>query len=309
MTVRRVCWAHRIGGPLRHDVTLTVWDNTVKRLELCKLIKHQHVCRWYHSILPSAGHYLHYRMTQWAGYELVTVSHMEVCFLVLRPMRLTTDVWGNANKWVTNGSKTAVMCVIGFLCVSLGSSTIQLHDSVGSRRACASSQAGFSSQNGDRAWGCNTEEQSCCAFCGQKDSMQRIFIKKCFLFTVGSVCRVKWFTTRSKNMANFSLTTKRLKRRCGSANRTPSLVTNTCENMYLSHEINITSSFQSWTVFHRHLWYGYYSDIWQDDANRIRWTTLFYKTHSRNQHADGSLCFPHTEAALWNLNMEWDQAL
>jgi hypothetical protein len=36
-------------------------------------------------------------------------------------------------------------------------------------------------------------------FCGQKDSVQRIFIKKCFLFTVGSVCRVKWFTTGSSN--------------------------------------------------------------------------------------------------------------
>jgi hypothetical protein len=32
-------------------------------------------------------------------------------------------------------------------------------------------------------------------FCGQKDSMQRIFINKCFLFTVGSVCRVKRSTT------------------------------------------------------------------------------------------------------------------
>jgi hypothetical protein len=31
-------------------------------------------------------------------------------------------------------------------------------------------------------------------FCGQKDSMQRIFIKKYFLFTVGSVSLVKWFT-------------------------------------------------------------------------------------------------------------------
>jgi hypothetical protein len=39
-----------------------------------------------------------------------------------------------------------------------------------------------------------TEEQrSVVLFCGQKDSMQRIFIKKCFLFTVGSVCRVKRF--------------------------------------------------------------------------------------------------------------------
>jgi hypothetical protein len=31
--------------------------------------------------------------------------------------------------------------------------------------------------------------------CVQKDSVQRILIKKCFLFTVGSVCRVKRFTT------------------------------------------------------------------------------------------------------------------
>jgi hypothetical protein len=36
-----------------------------------------------------------------------------------------------------------------------------------------------------------TEKQRSVAFfCGSKDSMQRIFIKKRFLFTVGSVCRV-----------------------------------------------------------------------------------------------------------------------
>jgi hypothetical protein len=43
------------------------------------------------------------------------------------------------------------MDVIYFLCASLDSSTVQLHDSLGSRRSCASSKAGFSSQNGDRA--------------------------------------------------------------------------------------------------------------------------------------------------------------
>jgi hypothetical protein len=32
-------------------------------------------------------------------------------------------------------------------------------------------------------------------FCGQRYSMQRIFIRKYFLFTVGSVCRLKRFTT------------------------------------------------------------------------------------------------------------------
>jgi hypothetical protein len=45
----------------------------------------------------------------------------------------------------------AVMDVIGFLCVSLGSSTVQLHDSLGSRSAYARSEVGFSCQNGDRA--------------------------------------------------------------------------------------------------------------------------------------------------------------
>jgi hypothetical protein len=49
------------------------------------------------------------------------------------------------------------MEVIGFLCVSLGSSTVHLHDSLGSRSACACSEVGFSSQNVDRL--CTTEEQ------------------------------------------------------------------------------------------------------------------------------------------------------
>jgi hypothetical protein len=49
------------------------------------------------------------------------------------------------------------MDIIGFLCVSLVSITIQLHENLGSRRAY--SEACFSSQNGDRAWGCTTEEQ------------------------------------------------------------------------------------------------------------------------------------------------------
>jgi hypothetical protein len=45
---------------------------------------------------------------------------------------------------------------------------------------------------------CTTEEQrSLVRFYGQKDLIQRIFIKKYFLFTVGSVCRVKRSTTGS----------------------------------------------------------------------------------------------------------------
>jgi hypothetical protein len=36
-------------------------------------------------------------------------------------------------------------------------------------------------------------------FGGQKDSLQRIFIKICFTLTVGSVCRIKRSTTGSRN--------------------------------------------------------------------------------------------------------------
>jgi hypothetical protein len=42
---------------------------------------------------------------------------------------------------------------------------------------------------------CATEEQcSVVQFCGQNDMMQRICMKKCFLFMVGSVCRLKRFS-------------------------------------------------------------------------------------------------------------------
>jgi hypothetical protein len=46
-----------------------------------------------------------------------------------------------------------------------------------------------------------TEELRCVVYFlwAKGDSMQRIFIKKCFLFTVASVCRVKQFTTGSRN--------------------------------------------------------------------------------------------------------------
>jgi hypothetical protein len=88
------------------------------------------------------------------------------------------------------------MNVIVFLCVSPGSSTVQLHDRLGNRFTCAGSEAGFNSHNAPVLEECATEEQcSVVRFCGQKGSMQRIFIKKCFLFTVGSVCSVERFTT------------------------------------------------------------------------------------------------------------------
>jgi hypothetical protein len=74
------------------------------------------------------------------------------------------------------------MDVIGFLYVSLGIGTVQLHDSIGTRRACTYSEAGFSSQNGDRASGVYYRRAAiCCAFfCGQKDSIQKDVHKEIF---------------------------------------------------------------------------------------------------------------------------------
>jgi hypothetical protein len=72
------------------------------------------------------------------------------------------------------------MDVTAFLYVSLGSSTVQIHYSLLSSRACACSEAGFGSQNGDRALGVYYRRaEFCCEFfCGQNGSVQRIFIKK-----------------------------------------------------------------------------------------------------------------------------------
>jgi hypothetical protein len=72
---------------------------------------------------------------------------------------------GRVSNYVTNGSKTAVMDVRGSLCVSLGSSTVQFHKSLGSRRACPYSEAGVSSINGGRAGGVSYRRTAfCCAF-------------------------------------------------------------------------------------------------------------------------------------------------
>jgi hypothetical protein len=89
------------------------------------------------------------------------------------------------------------MDVIFFLCVSFGSSTVQLHDSLDSRRACACSEAGFSNQNGDRAWGVYYRRAAFCyAFLLAKGlNAKDIHKEMSVLFKVGSVCRVKRFTS------------------------------------------------------------------------------------------------------------------
>jgi hypothetical protein len=104
---------------------------------------------------------------------------------------------GSVSKYVTRGSKTAVMDVIVFLCVSPGSSTIQLHDSLGSN---AHVQRLVSAVKIATLFGGVLPKSNVLLFffsCGQMDSIQKVFIKKCFLFTVGSVCSTKGFTTRS----------------------------------------------------------------------------------------------------------------
>jgi hypothetical protein len=81
-----------------------------------------------------------------SGYLLIHSEIYDVLQIVLN-----LYVPGRVSKQVTNGSKTAVMDVISFLYVSLGSSTVQLCDSLGSKRTCSCSEAGFGTQNGNRA--------------------------------------------------------------------------------------------------------------------------------------------------------------
>jgi hypothetical protein len=56
------------------------------------------------------------------------------------------------------------------------------------------------------------EQRSVVRFCGQKNILQRIFIKKCFLFTLRSVCRVKRFHLGGKYFAD----DEEVERGCGS---------------------------------------------------------------------------------------------
>jgi hypothetical protein len=78
------------------------------------------------------------------------------------------------------------MNAIGFLHVSLGCSTVQLHDSLGNRSACASSEAGVSSQNATVPEKCTTEEQRCVVrFLWAKGLTAKDIHKE--MFTVGSV--------------------------------------------------------------------------------------------------------------------------
>jgi hypothetical protein len=85
------------------------------------------------------------------------------------------------------------MDLIGFVCVSLGSNTARLHDSLGYRPECACSEAGFSSQDGDRVKSVLPKSDVVlCVFCGKGLNVKD-------MFAVESVCRVKRFTAGSRN--------------------------------------------------------------------------------------------------------------
>jgi hypothetical protein len=71
------------------------------------------------------------------------------------------------------------MDVINCLCVPLGSSTVQLHDNLGSRRACACSEAGLVVKLATVLEGVLQKSSVMLySFCGQKDSLQTKFLKK-----------------------------------------------------------------------------------------------------------------------------------
>jgi hypothetical protein len=96
------------------------------------------------------------------------------------------------------------MDVIGFVCVSLDSSTVPIHYILGRRHACACLEAGFSSKNGDRAWGVYYRRAAfCCAKDVHKENFH-VYDGKC----LSRKAVHNW-------VANVTLM-KRLKRRCRS---------------------------------------------------------------------------------------------
>jgi hypothetical protein len=137
----------------------------------------------------------------------------------------------------------------------------------------ACSEAGFSSQNGDRAWG--VRYLSTALFCGQKYSIQRVSIKKCFVFTVGSVCHVKRFITKCQTFrwwrrswngsAEVAETTVERLLCCG-FRRTGKAMGQVYQCwwwIWMCGEINIFFPVSSITcfTFHIHLWFIYWLSL------------------------------------------------
>jgi hypothetical protein len=93
------------------------------------------------------------------------------------------------------------MNVIGFLCVSLVTSTIQLHDSPGSRRACACSNTGFSSLTDDSSSRAYYRRAvfSCAFLMGKRTRCKGYQYRNVSCLRCTKFCRVKRFTPGSTN--------------------------------------------------------------------------------------------------------------
>jgi hypothetical protein len=104
---------------------------------------------------------------------------------------------GTVTKQLTNETERAAMHVICFLFVPLGSSTVQLHESLGSRRASACLEVCFSTQNGGHAWRVHYRKTALCSAWAKVLNAKDIH-KENVLFMLGSVCRVTRLTTGMK---------------------------------------------------------------------------------------------------------------
>jgi hypothetical protein len=101
---------------------------------------------------------------------------------------------GTDSKYVTNGSKTVIMNVISFICVSLDGSTVQLNDSQGSRRAAHVQRLVSIVKYPSCLWSIlPTNSVLLCVLLWVKGRNAKDINKEMFLFTVGSVCSVKRF--------------------------------------------------------------------------------------------------------------------
>jgi hypothetical protein len=96
-----------------------------------------HVCTYTETYSYIHRDRLHNRTHFHIQGELKTCKSIKFSNCIFFTITVPTYTRGRVSKPVTNGSKTAVRYVLGFLCVSQGSSTVQRHHSLGSRRTCA----------------------------------------------------------------------------------------------------------------------------------------------------------------------------
>jgi hypothetical protein len=183
------------------------------------------------------------------------------------------------------------MVVICFLCTSLGSSTVQLHDSLGSRRACACSETGFSSQNGDRDWEVYYRRAAVFyEFLWAKGLSAKDIHKEMF-----PVCGGKWLSCKAgwqlgqeiaTLVAHVSLMTKRWKRRRGSGrdnSQKTSVVrvsTHGTSVSVLVEDMSRNTCFLQTRISHVLLRFICICDLFTDSLSYVGyWTTVVFQLH------------------------------